>query len=329
MNSITQTNPTHNELITTQHLPLDRQPALVYLAGLNTQRSRDTQKQALEVLAELLTGRPDILGLDWGAIRYQHAQAIRAELAERYSYATANRILSALRGALKAAFLLGFMPGDDYTRAIMVKNVTGSTIPAGRELGKGEIAGLLAACENDPSAAGARDAAIIALMYSCGLRRAEVVEINLDDYNQNDGRLVVRGKRNKERTAYLVNGAKRAFADWLALRGDQPGPLFCPINKGGKLPEKTEDWRMTTQAVYNMLNKRGAGAGVDDFSPHDMRRTFVSDMLEAGADIATVAKMAGHASVNTTARYDRRPEDAKRQAAELLHVPYHGRLVRG
>jgi site-specific recombinase XerD len=76
-----------------------------------------------------------------------------------------------------------------------------------------------------------------------------------------------------------------------------------------------------------MLQKRAHEARVKSFSPHDLRRTFVSDLLDAGADIATVAKMAGHASVNTTARYDRRPEDAKRKASGLLHVPYRGRMV--
>jgi len=91
---------------------------------------------------------------------------------------------------------------------------------------------------------------------------------------------------------------------------------------GGKLANR----RLAPQSVYNVLAKRGREGGVKDFSPHDFRRTFVSDLLEAGADISTVAKMAGHASVTTTARYDRRPEEAKRKAAGLLHVPYRGRM---
>ncbi len=120
--------------------------------------------------------------------------------------------------------------------------------------------------------------------------------------------------------AYLNDSLNRAMEDWLEVRGLKPGPFFLPIRKDGDLELR----RMTTQAVYNLLRKRAAQAGVRNFSPHDLRRTFVSDLLEAGADIAIVAKMAGHANVQTTARYDRRPEEAKRRAASLLDVPYRG-----
>ena len=79
---------------------------------------------------------------------------------------------------------------------------------------------------------------------------------------------------------------------------------------------------MTTQAIYNLLCKCAEVAGIKRFSPHDLRRSFISELLDRGADISTVQQLAGHSNIQTTAKYDRRGEKAKRKAQELLHVPY-------
>lgn len=310
-------NPPEMDLLFQEMRPLDQNPAAVYLATLGI-GGRRTMRQALDVIAEMITGSPECLFINWAALRYQHTAAVRAVLASRYQPATANKMLSALRGVLRQAWKLGQMSAEDYQRARDVENVTGTTLPAGRELVSGELYALLTACGQDETAAGVRDAAMIAVLYAGGLRREEIAHLILQNYEPVSGKLTLRGKRNRERTVYLTGGAAEALNDWLLRRGYGEGPLFYRVNKGGRIVFQP----LSSQAVYNMLKKRAGEANVEDFSPHDLRRTFVSDLLDAGADIAIVAKMAGHASVNTTARYDRRPEDAKKKAAGLLHVPY-------
>lgn len=305
--------------------PADQNPARVYLSQLNTDSGRRTMLQALETMAGLLSGgRATVDNLDWAALRFQHTAALRAALAREYKPATVNKMLSALRGTLRAAWQLGQMTAEDWQRAAAVKSVRGETLPSGRAATHGEIGALLDVCANDPTPAGARDSALLAVLYGSGARRAEIVALDLADFDAQTGRLVLRGKGGKERAAFATNGARDALIDWLAIRGNDAGPLFLPVNKGGRI---VQGQRMTPQAVYNVLAKRCQEAGVNELSPHDLRRTFVGDLLDAGADIATVQRLAGHANVQTTARYDRRPEAARRKAAELLHVPYRRRRL--
>lgn len=344
MKAVTQT-----QLILDHPQPVDRNAAAVYIASLPAETGKRTQAQALRVIASTLG--TDINSLNWGALRSQHTAAIRAKIARVYKPATANKILSALRRTLKQAWLLGQMTAEEYSRAIELEPVTGETLPAGRELSQGEILALMNACQDDHTPAGTRDAAIIGLMYAAGLRRDEVVRLGVSDLDAETGMLIIQGKRNKQRTAYITNGAADALHDWIATRGSQAGALFVEVNKGGKVLIERESMvvkpfkkiggvdvpnkkagqtiyrggALSSQAVYNMLYKRAEQAGVKNFSPHDLRRTFISHLLDNGADIATVSKMAGHANIQTTARYDRRPEEAKRKAAELLHVPYKPR----
>jgi len=320
---LTEQHPETNAIVPAGENWYDRNPAAVYLTGLS-ESSRRTMLQALNIIAgKLSSGELDALSLDWSRVRYQHTAAIRAWLAGRYSPGTANKMLSALRQVLKHAWKLGQMSAEDYHRAADTGSVRGETLPAGRDLRPAEIEALLEACAADTTPAGARDAAMIAIMYATGIRRSSVVKLDLADYSRADETLHIRSA--KGRKDYLSQipqeGAIAALEDWIAVRGDSPGPLFWPVNKGGNLAPR----RLSSQAIYNILAKRAKQAGVEHFSPHDIRRTLAGDLLDAGADVVTVQKILAHASVTTTARYDRRPEQTKREAAKRIHIPYKGR----
>jgi integrase len=316
------------ELATTQttklapvtYARLDQNPAAVYLASLS-QGSRRTMRHALDTIADMLTPGADAFTFLWAALRYQHTQAIRTQLAERYAPATANKMLTAMRNTLKEAWRLEQMTADEYQRAVDLKAIKGekaAQAEKGRHLTQGELAAMLATC-TDGSAGGARDAALIAIGYLCGLRRAELVGLQLSDYNAEHSTLTVRaGKGNKERIVPVLNGAADALLDWLHVRGRWAGPLFTRVLKGDHV---TKDG-IVEQTVYDVLARRAAQAGVKEFSPHDLRRTFAGDLLDAGADIATVQKLMGHANVTTTAGYDRRDSKAKRAAVNKLHIAY-------
>ena len=296
-----------------------RHPVAVYLARL-APGSRRSQKAALEAIAGLLTGgRLGAEELPWHQLRYQHTQALRAALAERYAPSTANRHLAALRGVLREAWRLGLMSAEELQRAVDLPAVRGERLPRGRALSRGELRALFESCRGG-SPADARDAALMGVLYAAGLRRAEVVALEVSDYDGETGALVVRGKGDKERMAYIDNGAADAVGAWLAVRGDEPGPLFCPVTQAGELVVRA----MTDQAVYGILQARAKKANVRAFSPHDLRRSCVSDLLDAGVDISVVQRFVGHANVTTTARYDRRGEVAKKKAAKSLHVPFAG-----
>jgi len=294
-------------------------PALVYLGRL-AEGSRPAQRAALETMARQLThGVCDMHTMPWERLRYQHTAAMRRWLESRAAPATANRHLSALRGVLHEAWRLGLMDAETYQRAIDVEGVKGSRLPAGRGIASKELHALFRAAANARhSATAARDSALLAVMYAAGMRRAEVVALDLDSYDPATGALRIVGKGNKERIGYATDGAAEALAEWITHRGGEPGPLFCPIDKAGRVRVR----RLTGQAVYDRLHGLVEAAGLASLSPHDMRRSFISDLLDGGADLAVAQQLAGHASPVTTARYDRRGERAKRKAAELLRVPY-------
>ena len=300
----------------------DRNAVDAYLGRLRSARARTVQLGALEQVAATLLGQAAVHGIargfPWWQLRREHVAKLRADLLERYAPATVRRMLSAIRGVLEEAWAAGLMAHDDYAQAVRVKPVRSERLPRGRALEAGELRGLFESCARS-GVIGARDAALLAVCYGAGLRRAEAVGLELADFDGATGTLTVRhGKGDKARQVYATNGGKRALLAWLEVRGTEPGPFLLAVAKGGRVVGRG----LTPAAVAKALSRLARRAGVARFSPHDLRRSFVSDLLDAGADLAVVSKLAGHAQLETTSIYDRRPEAAKRKAAELLHVPY-------
>lgn len=319
-------------------VPASLQPALVYLAAL-APGSRPTMASSLQLVAEILTtGACDLESMPWHLLRRPHLNAVREWLQENRSPATANRVLAAVRGVLKNAWELGLLDAESYHRAVAVKNLkaTQADRATGRALSTGEVRELMSACLADEGAVGLRDGLIIVLGVYGGLRRAEIAGLDVADVDFEDEQLTIRGKRRKTRVLPLVGGMLDLLADWVHVRGGSTGSptgstpstgsgaesaLLIRVRKGGEMLYE----RLSVQAIHEIVQRRGEQAGVRKFSSHDLRRSFAGDLLDAGADIATVADLMGHSNVQTTRLYDRRGQRARVKAMGMRHVQYERR----
>jgi site-specific recombinase XerD len=294
--------------------PKPTHPVDSYLLRLS-ESSRRGMRIALNNLAEIASGeRVDAYEFDWASVRYADTIRIREQVAKRFSLHTANYHLCALRGVLRECWRLELMTHAEYASAVDFGQVRGDHSDAGRVLSLEELVKLFRACQEDKTAAGVRDAAILAVLYGCALRRAELVGLAVGSYL--DGVLTVQGKGNRYRLAHVVNEAREFLESWLKFRNAGNVPIFVSINKAGKLGTSP----LTTQSVYRILNHRASQAGIEQLSPHDIRRTTATHLLERGVDLAVVQRMLGHKQLSTTIIYDKRGEKAKMQAAGVLSI---------
>ena len=300
-----------------QPVPVTLHPAAVYLSSLSS-GSRRSMLSSLNAIARLLTEEEcDAFSLDWSKLRYHHTAAVRTALKQRLAPTTTNKILVALRQVLTVAYRLDLIDASDYHKAVDIPNVKGTGQLRGRALSTREIESLIECCYEQGGAIALRDAAVIAILRCGGIRRQEIVQLNLDDLDLVTGELTIRrGKGGKFRLVYLTKEAISMIEDWLEVRSDLPGALICPVNKGGKVILR--HFASDGDGIYKLVKARAMIAGVKHFSPHDFRRTFCSDLLAEGEDVFTVQELAGHANPATTAKYDRRGEGRKRRAVKRL-----------
>jgi site-specific recombinase XerD len=298
-----------------REVSLNRHPVVVYLARLSPGSVR-TMLGALNTMADILSsGRYHALTLDWSQITHHETDLLASQLRIRYAPATVNKFQAALKGCLKQYWRSGLMSDPQYHRAIDLPSARGTSPPKGRALREDEIQTLFAYCAGDTPCQ-IRDRALLAILYGGGLRRAETAAAMVEDYDPSTGALtIMHGKGDKYRIVYLAGNLHLSLVRWLDLRSHIPGPLLLRVKGGRVLPQG-----ITPQAILKILQRLASKTDVEIFSPHDLRRTFITELISRGGDLFSVQGLAGHADVKTTARYDRRGEEAKRKTAALLDV---------
>ncbi len=162
----------------------------------------------------------------------------------------------------------------------------------------------------DDSRLGLRDRAILEVLYSSGLRVSELVGLDDGDLDLKAGTIKVFGKGKRERLAPVGRCAIEALEAWLAVRGDE-GAVFINYQGG----------RLSTRSVQSMMDKYIRVAGLDEqTTPHSLRHSFATHLLDNGADIRSVQEMLGHLSIASTQIYTH-VSKARQQAVYTQHHP--------
>jgi integrase/recombinase XerC len=268
--------------------------------GLEKNASDKTVKSYREDLTQALAFARERLGKDHVEPRDWNTRLLRAFVAwlheQGYAKTTIARRLAAVRSFGKFLCREGVLSANPATALRGPR--PDKKLP--HFLTLADVQRLLAA-PPDTGWAGRRDRAILETLYSSGVRVSELVGLDVADADLNDGVITVRGKGKKERLALLGPEAVSAVSRWLRDRsallakcGRETGAVF--LNKSGG--------RLSARSVGRMLELRLRQAGLDPrTSPHTLRHSFATHMLDAGADIRGVQELLGHKSLTTTQVY--------------------------
>ncbi len=157
-----------------------------------------------------------------------------------------------------------------------------------------------------------RDRAVLETLYSTGIRASELIGINHDDIDRSDRLIRIRGKGRKERVVPIGQTALDAIEAYLRMRSDPPPSAAVFTGSAGK--------RLTARTVQRILEKYRKILGfTQKASPHTLRHSFATHMLESGADLRAIQELLGHASLSTTQRYTHLNLDSLMNAYDKAH----------
>lgn len=262
--------------------------------------------------------RSDLEGI-WRAVEDRHGPASLVDLTgpklrsavlhlgRGWNARTRARKLSALRTFGRYAVRMNWLPADPSLELVRPK--AGKTLP--RALTPDEVFGLLDAAYTD-DAAGLRDRAMVELAYGAGLRASELVGLSVADVELSRRQVRVTGKGNKTRIVPFGRKAEAALRAWMAVRQAPPGEGALFLARGGR--------RLTDQTWRRRLRRRVLEVALGrHVTPHMLRHSFATHLLEGGADLRAIQELLGHASLSTTQRYTAVSVDRLRQVYDDAH----------
>ena len=278
-------------------------------------------RQRLNVAARWLSdGEHDALSLDWPTIDYPAIIQLLGFMTGSYAPATQRLARAAIRGVMRQCWRLGQITAEElHTRIDDLSKSRGKRLPAGRAIEPVEFSQLLTVAAACGGTRAARNIALLTLLYVLGVRRSELVGLELSDVGDNGAVLVRKGKGGKERRAWI--GDPRAVSilnRWIAIRGRLPGPLLCAVTTGGEVQPTVA---LRPARIQELIARWCATAGIPRCTPHDFRRTVATSLLDAGCDVDGVRLLLGHEHVQTTLAYRRSSRDLAREVAARIKLP--------
>lgn len=285
-------------------------PAEVFANSLGSPKSAKTTTKVIDYLC-YLHSETDSKTLEWALFDYTELLKLRKKLIDKNLKATSiNSYVSTIKSVCREAWRLDIISTDTYMRINDIKNIKGKSAPTGKALSIDELNTAINFKSGNNK--DIRDSAIIAVGYGAGLRAFELAKINIQDVIGN--MITIIGKGRIERPVYLPLFAMKKLSKWLSIRGKEKGALFKAIQKGGEILSRG----IATRTIGDLIDKRCMNVNIGRFTPHDLRRSFATNLLSSGVDVFLVQKLMRHSNVNTTKIYDKRGEYEAQKAVELL-----------
>lgn len=171
---------------------------------------------------------------------------------------------------------------------------------------------------------GQRDRAVIALLYSSGLRVSELTNLDRNHINLQRGEFSVRGKGQKDRTVYIDPTAAGLISFYLKARKDNLPPLFVSYGGYQTVDQSGDFKRLTPRSIQRMVSNYALLAGITKHvSPHTLRHSFATDLLKNGADLRSIQAMLGHSNIATTQIYTHVTDPHLKQ----IHSRFHKGII--